>query len=182
MASRFGDGSFVSGGCARDGTPTPSWQLQRLMPDRSPEASRLYGSEHVDACSVADIPRAACVSRGMGEEAFRFDGTVGRFSGHGVAARHAGPTRIRRSVLSTSLRQPWRPRKASAYMEPSLERCKDCDVNIHQIQLVTCCATSSGMVTPSAAAVVWLTIKSKVVGNSTGKSAGLAPFRMRSMK
>jgi tRNA(fMet)-specific endonuclease VapC len=45
---------------------------------------------------------------------------------------------------------------------------------------VACCRTDGGMVRPIACAVLRLITKSKVVGCSTGRSAGLVPLRILS--
>jgi hypothetical protein len=50
----------------------------------------------------------------------------------------------------------------------------------HWIISVACCRTDSGIVSPSVWAVFRLTTKSNLVGCSTGKSAGFAPFRILS--
>ena len=50
----------------------------------------------------------------------------------------------------------------------------------HSITSVTWSMISLGKVMPSSRAVFRLTTKSKVIGCSTGRSAGLAPLRMRS--
>src|SRR6516162_5459406 len=51
---------------------------------------------------------------------------------------------------------------------------------LHSITSSACCRNGSGMVRPSAFAVLRLTISSNLVGSWTGKSPALAPLRIRS--
>src|SRR5262245_41483183 len=50
----------------------------------------------------------------------------------------------------------------------------------YSITSSACCRNGSGMVRPSAFAVLRLTISWNLVGSWTGRSPGLAPLRMRS--
>src|SRR5215467_7506755 len=50
----------------------------------------------------------------------------------------------------------------------------------HSITSSACCRNGSGIVRPSAFAVLRLTTSSNLLASCTGRSPGLAPFRMRS--
>src|SRR4029453_1841945 len=74
------------------------------------------------------------------------------------------PEALPRIVPIVGGRQSWFRRAASGHWITSSARS----------------STDGGIVTPSALAVLRLMISSNFVGSSTGKSAGLAPLRIRS--
>jgi hypothetical protein len=68
----------------------------------------------------------------------------------------------------------------NAEFSPAGGAADDHPVNFYSMIWSALNSTVGGILRPSAFAVFWLIHNSSVVGNSTGKSAGLAPFSILS--
>src|SRR6516225_3123205 len=120
---------------------------------------------HVDVDVAADCPaRLLQTLQKCGEAALPLRIVRGQVHEHPDAPHPARLLRARRE----------RPRGHCA-----AEQCDE-GAPHHSITSSACCKNGSGIVRPSAFAVLRLTTSSNLLASCTGRSPGLAPFRMRS--
>src|SRR5262249_33880296 len=114
-----------------------------------------------------------------------FDGDVASLDETGIIqalSKRLREFRIYAGWKAAEVPDHWHRLLRTRRERPRGRTCKSRDelAAVHSSTSSACCRNGSGMVRPSAFAVLRLTISSNLVGSWTGRSPGLAPLRIRS--